>query len=198
MSYVRKIQYKIEPMESYKVIRNCSGCGKKSRYSNTNNFRVNANGNKLDVWLIYQCEECKHTFNLGIYGRIKPDDIERNCYEKFLSNDLQLSKQYGIDRALFSKNRAEVDDKNIDFSLERISNEVDENQNIRDFCPGDLIEVVNDYGLKVRAEKIAASILKVSRTKLINLENSGMLQIDNNYPDRKIEIKLTGEISNRH
>ena len=73
MSYLKKIEYEIVPKECFKVTRNCSGCGTKTRYINTKRFRVNANGNKLDVWLIYQCEKCKHTFNLAIYERQKWD-----------------------------------------------------------------------------------------------------------------------------
>ena len=101
MCYGKKYEYNIEPLESYKVIRNCSGCGGKSLYKNTNNFRVNANGNKIDIWLIYQCEECKHTFNLTVYERVKPSEIEIDLYDKFLKNDLSLSKKYGLDKTLF-------------------------------------------------------------------------------------------------
>ena len=46
MSYLEKIEYEIVPKESLSVIRNCSGCGKKSHFSNTKKFRVNANGSK--------------------------------------------------------------------------------------------------------------------------------------------------------
>lgn len=81
MSYCKKI-YKIPPKTSYKIIRNCAGCGEKSDYINTERFRVNANGNKIDVWLIYQCEKCKYTYNLTVYERINPKLIKEK-YEKF-------------------------------------------------------------------------------------------------------------------
>lgn len=49
-----------------KIWYSCGGCRRKTEFVNTGRFRVNANGNRLDVWLIYQCERCKHTkrFNL--------------------------------------------------------------------------------------------------------------------------------------
>lgn len=90
MSYVRKIEYRIEPEESFKIIGNCTGCGCKSLFQNTNHFRVNANGNKVDVWLIYQCVKCKHTSNLTIYERCRPDTLERKEYESYLSNSYAL------------------------------------------------------------------------------------------------------------
>ena len=76
MSYLKKIEYEIIPKESFMVIRNCSGCGRKSYFKNTKRFRVNANGNKLDVWLIYQCEKCRHTLNLTIYERQKASSVQ--------------------------------------------------------------------------------------------------------------------------
>lgn len=58
MSYLTKIEYEIALNDSLSVIWGCSKCGAKTRFRNTKKFRVNANGNKLDVWLIYQCENC--------------------------------------------------------------------------------------------------------------------------------------------
>ena len=51
MSYLRKIEYTIIQEESFKILKNCSGCGCKAVFHNTNCFRVNANGNKIDIWL---------------------------------------------------------------------------------------------------------------------------------------------------
>lgn len=83
MSYL-KTEYEIVPTESFCVIRGCSGCGRKTHFRNTHKFRVNANGNRLDVWLIYQCENCKHTLNLAVYERQRSSAIPKAAYEAFL------------------------------------------------------------------------------------------------------------------
>ena len=57
---------------------------RKMHYRNTNKFRINANGNKLDVWLIYHCTECKHTLNIAIYERKKVSSIPKEEYQCFL------------------------------------------------------------------------------------------------------------------
>ena len=101
--------YMIQPRDSYVVLRKCPKCGCKMRFINTNNFRVNANGNLIDIWLIYQCEKCKHSYNLTIYERVKPSTIERKDYEDFLSNNITLALKYGKDKSMFDKNRAEID-----------------------------------------------------------------------------------------
>lgn len=108
MSYSKKIEYKNVPAESFAVIRKCSGCGKKVHYVNTKRFRVNANGNRLDVWLIYQCEKCKHTLNLTIYERRKPSSVPEEEYQRFLDNDEALAEEYGRNVAFLKKNKVEV------------------------------------------------------------------------------------------
>ena len=74
-------------------------------FLNTGRFRVNANGNSVDVWLIYQCEKCKHSLNLTIYERIRPGRIPRELYEKFMENDEELAEIYGNDREFLKRNR---------------------------------------------------------------------------------------------
>ena len=89
----------------YKVIHKCAHCGRKMAFVSTRRFRVNANKNKLDVWLIYQCKKCKHTLNIPIFERTAPQKIPRDLYEGFLANDEELAIQYSSDATLFkSKN----------------------------------------------------------------------------------------------
>ena len=83
----------------YTVIHRCGGCGKKMPFVSTRRFRVNANKNKLDIWLIYQCRRCRHTLNIPIYERVSPRKIPAELYEKFLANDEDLAMQYGCDAA---------------------------------------------------------------------------------------------------
>ena len=62
------------------VLSPCGGDGaffKKMTFISTRRFRVNANKNKLDVWLIYQCKKCKHTLNIPIYERVSPQKIPK-------------------------------------------------------------------------------------------------------------------------
>lgn len=97
-----------EEDQSYQVRAKCAKCKSKKKFVNTYKFRVNANGNRLDVWLIYQCEKCKHTLNLTIYERKKPTQIPKELFIKFQENDYDLALQYGRDVVLFQRNKAEI------------------------------------------------------------------------------------------
>ena len=85
--------------KEYTIIHKCGRCGKKTAFVSTRRFRVNANKNRLDVWLIYQCEKCRHTLNIPIYERVRAQKIPQELYEKFLANDGELAAHYGWDAA---------------------------------------------------------------------------------------------------
>lgn len=89
--------------KEYQVIHKCAHCGRKTTFISTRRFRVNANKNKLDVWLIYQCKKCKHTLNIPVYERTAPRKIPKDLYEGFLANDEELAVRYGSDPAFFRK-----------------------------------------------------------------------------------------------
>ncbi len=76
-------------------------------FVNTGKFRVNANGSRVDVWLIYQCEKCKHSLNLTVYERVRPSRISDEEYRLFLENDETLAVKYGNDKEFLKRNRVE-------------------------------------------------------------------------------------------
>lgn len=182
MSYFTKVEYEIIPKDSYKVIKNCPKCGCKTTFFNTNHFRVNANGNQVDVWLIYQCEKCKHTYNLSIYERVKPSSIKSNEYKRFMNNDKGLAFEYGTSKNLFVKNKAEIDIEQISYDISVIKTKLDETDNYI---------IINDpYELKVRTDKMLSEILEITRTQVKRLVKEG--RITQNHVGQTVIIKLNG------
>lgn len=182
-----KQSYRVVPEAPYKVIRYCGGCNCKATYISTGEFRVNANGNKIDVWLIYQCEKCKHTYNLSIYERVRPDEI-KDEYDQFLANDAALAFQYGINKQLFTKNRAEINLKEESYSVECLN---EENEETESNMNGEkTIVIENPYHLRIRPDKIAAQILGMPRGKIKLLEQEKKIQFEKNLPAEIIKIKL--------
>lgn len=191
MSYLRKIEYKMEPTQSFHVVRNCAGCGTKANYINTGRFRVNANGNKLDVWLIYQCEKCKHTFNLSIYERKNPGKIPQEEYEKFLENNEELAAEYGKSLPFFARNRAEVEKESVVYGYKAESGEWIGTEEQTAYRKGDLIVVHNPYGMRVRVEKQVAEILNVSRSQVKKIMEKNEIEV-RRYGEY-VEIEMIGD-----
>lgn len=183
MSYFRKIEYEMIPKDSFSVIRGCAKCGRKTHFTNTGKFRVNANGNQLDVWLIYQCEGCKHTLNLAIHERQKVSFIPKEEYQRFLNNDEELARMYGRDMQLFQKNKAEIEFErvSVDFVKKHEAEGKDESGS---FWESDLITIHNPFGLKLRAEKQIAMILGLSRSQVKSLMERGELELERKLPQQ--------------
>lgn len=178
MSYLKKIEYEVIPKDSFLVIRNCPKCGKKTHFKNTKKFRVNANGNKLDVWLIYQCEECKHTLNLTIYERQNVSSIKKKEYERFLNNDEWFAEMYGKDMQLFRKNKADIDLGALDYDFVKFKETTESS------ASGEVIALTihNPYQLKIRPEKHIAEILGLSRNQIKSMMAQGEIKLDRSLP----------------
>ncbi len=158
MSCLRIKEYKVLPINSFEVIHTCSGCNGKNNFVNTNSFRINANGECIDVWLIYQCKRCKHTFNIPIYERTRMKNIGKEEYHKLLSNDKELAFKYGTDKQLMKKNKIEIDWNKMDYIIsEDITNIID---------IGAEIHINNPYQIKIRTEKILSEIMKIPRQEI--------------------------------
>lgn len=164
MSYQNKTEYKILPEARYKIRKNCAGCRSKQIFVSTGNFRINANGNLLDVWLIYQCERCKHTLNIPIYERVQAHKLSKEEYQAFLENNLELAHQYERDKAIFSRSHLEIAWDLLKYTLIPIKAETFDIQK-------DSINVFvqNPFKIPVREDKLLTEILSLSRSQIKKL-----------------------------
>ena len=178
MSYLKKIEYEIVLKDSFLVIRGCPKCGGKTHFKNTKKFRVNANGNKLDIWLIYQCEECKHTLNLAIYERQKVSSVSKEEYQRFLNNDEQLAEMYGTNMQLFRKNKSDIDFKRADYDFVKLHETIERS----DSGEQTLITISNRCQLKIRPEKQIAEVLGLSRSQIKSLLKEGKMELNRELP----------------
>lgn len=171
-NHIKKIEYRIIPTGAYRIMRNCAGCnrsqakgGKKSSYDSTGCFRVNANGSKLDVWLIYQCPECKQTYNLGIYERINHEKLDEEEYHNFMINDAETALKYGLDKNIFVRNKATIADGDMNYVLQRLSDAEIAFEETADLESEIQLEVDNPYELRIRTENVIAEVFGISRSK---------------------------------
>ncbi len=173
MSYLKKIEYEIILKDSFLVIRSCPKCGRKTHFLNTKKFRINANGSKLDIWLIYQCEVCRHTFKLAIYERQKVSSIPKEEYKHFLENNEQLAEAFGKNIQLFLKNKADIDFEKMQYAF------VKKNESIESsgFEEQIAVTINNPFGLKIRPEKQIAEVLGLSRSQVKSLLEEGEIEL---------------------
>lgn len=105
---MQKVMWEVQYLSSPTVLRYCKKCGKKTEYTCSGLFRVNAQRKCLDIWLIYKCSNCDITWNLTIYSRISPKRLSPKRLEQFHANDSALVEQYAIDVELLRRNGVDV------------------------------------------------------------------------------------------
>lgn len=173
MSFSQFIEWEIIPDSTPHIVRHCPKCDCKSDFINTGNFRVNANGNRIDVWLIYRCAVCRSIYNLSVYERMKPDRIPKEEYEGYLANDRELAFKCGFDKRLFRKNKVATAVNHIGYRvIERRCSKRDDGSEV-------LITVRCGYELPVRPDKILSQQLLLSRAGIGNLMEDGLIFCEN-------------------
>lgn len=178
MCEIQKREYQIVPKQPFRIRRSCAGCGQKMSYCSTGNFRVNANKNLLDVWLIYQCPKCRHTYNLPIYERVKTSQIESEAYQRFLQNDADAAFRCGLDKRFFDRSRVEIDWTCVPYELAACKEPEDVPQKGKADAQGWIrLTVHNPFGLKVRAEKVTAELLQMTGSRVKRMIRDGKMEI---------------------
>jgi len=189
MSYLKKYQWELVPKNLPIVRRNCPKCNEKARYINSEKFRVNANKNSIDIWLIYQCEKCKSTWNMTIYERIKPYEINKDEYEKFLSNDKELAREYAFNLSIYNKNKAEI-------ILEDVNYELIQKKLEAYYSNGNelVIEIACKDFIELRVDKLLSDTLGISRNKIKDMNKKGIIFIKDNKNSLNIKVRDRMEI----
>jgi len=152
----------------------CSGCGGLRAFQSSGKIRLNANGRKLDAWLIYKCTGCDRTWNRTIFERQNVRSIDSVILEALQSNDPDWI-------------RAET--FNLE-ALKRVSRRIDEfadldirKELVRE-TPGWThlkIEFLISLPISARLDRLLASELQVSRSQLSAFHEAGLLKTN---PDR--------------
>lgn len=189
MSYLKKYQWELIPDSLPIVKRSCPKCNEKTNYINSEKFRINANKNNIDIWLIYKCEKCKSTWNMTIYERIKPCNISKHEYDRFLSNDRELAREYAFNLGIYSKNKAEVILEHINYTLVQRKLEayyIRENEFV--------IELVCKYPIELRVDKLLSDILGISRSKIKSMHKKGVVFIEDDKNSLNIKARDGMEI----
>lgn len=184
MNYLKKSNWEIKVETTPRVVNSCSKCKVKKYFINTKNFRINANGSCIDVWLIYQCEKCKTTWKLPIYERVKPKEITRELYDKFMENDKELAVQYGFHAELHKKAKVELSYDTLQYQIIQ--------KDLEEYCDKENekeIILICKHEFDFRLEKILSEMLHISRRKVKEMCKNGTIYNPDYKEIQKIKVK---------
>jgi hypothetical protein len=175
MCNIRNARWIITPRIAPQPWITCSGCGDLSPYQSSGKIRLNANGRKLDAWLIYRCLACDKTWNRPLIERRNIRDVDPATLEAlhFSDPDWVRAREFDINRLRQCALRVE------EFTEVDIGKEI-----IAEAAAPDAtaIELKVALPTSLRLDRLLSAELGLSRSRLLDLYGRGRLRID---PDRK-------------
>lgn len=97
MADVLRVLWTITPRFAPQPWLNCGRCGEVRPFRSSRAFRVNANGRRLDAWLIYKCSACDNTWNRPILERRSVGTIDPHFLAALQANDPGLVRRVAFD-----------------------------------------------------------------------------------------------------
>lgn len=169
-----RVRWTIVPLTAPQPWLVCSSCGGLKPFQASGKTRLNANGRKLDAWLIYKCLACEKTWNRSIFERRNVRDIDPAVLDALQSNDPQWIRREAFNLDALRRSSPRIDE----FPEVGIAREVQHE-------PPDWtkleIELIVPLPTSTRLDRLLASELGVSRSRLQALHDGGTLRTN---PDR--------------
>ncbi|MBZ9797151.1 DUF1062 domain-containing protein [Mesorhizobium sp. ES1-4] len=173
MSSLLRIHWTIAPEIAPRPLINCNRCGGLKAYRCSGKFRVNANGKRIDAWLIYRCSGCDNSWNFGIFERRNRRDIEPALLAALESNDPELARRHAFDVVALRNKVGRV---------EEFSDAIVDKQALGDRKGGGgtILELRLELEMptSLRLDRLLANELGISRSRLQTLEERQLLVID--------------------
>jgi hypothetical protein len=175
-----EVCWRIVPLETPRVWRRCATCGTIRPFSSSDNFRINAQQRKVDVWLIYRCTACDTTWNRTIFTRCTPEEIGAELYQRLQRNDRETAWKYAFDFGLLYRLGARVDAV-VQVRVEHLSRELRHSDD-----GGRQIVLELPYQCSMRLDRLLADELGVSRSCLQRWLDRGLLRV---WPEEKNALR---------
>lgn len=110
MSQALFVLWTVTPSLYPRPWRSCSRCGEPRPFRCSGKFRLNANGKRLDAWLVYKCTTCEETWNHAVIERRATRDIPPALRTALETNDAAAARRFAFDIAALRKSAHRVEE----------------------------------------------------------------------------------------
>ncbi|WP_064691792.1 DUF1062 domain-containing protein [Rhizobium aegyptiacum] len=169
-----RVRWTITPRTAPQPWIACGGCGGPRAFRASGKIRLNANGRKLDAWLIYKCMTCERTWNRAIFERRNLRDIDPMILDALQSNDPDWirTETFNLDAL---RRKSQRIDESAEFDIvKEVRHEPAGWTNLE-------IELAAPFPTNARLDRLLAGELKMSRSRLQALRDEALCRTD---PDR--------------
>ena len=91
------ITWTITSSASPMPILTCARCDTRRAFASSGRFRLNANGKRLDAWLIYRCTVCDQTWNRPVFERRARNTVDPALLDALQRNDPEFATKTALD-----------------------------------------------------------------------------------------------------
>ena len=167
MSDVLRVQWTITPATAPEPWLNCNRCRGTTRFRTSGKIRVNANGKRLDAWLIYRCTSCDNTWNRSVLEHRHVATIDPALLTSLQANDPELSR-----RLAFEKLRRTL---KVDHSVDATVRKEVVSEATRPAGRLEIACVVSET-IGLRVDRLLSTELRLSRSRIQSMQNAGHLE----------------------
>ncbi|MGE0579824.1 DUF1062 domain-containing protein [Reyranella sp.] len=165
-----RVQWSIAPQTAPRPWLNCSRCRGPRGFRSSGKIRVNANGRRIDAWLIYRCTACDGTWNRPVVERLEVAALDRQFLLSLQANEPDLVRSLAFDVAALKRWTGHVQEfDDVSVARRALSESSGPVQVLEIEC-----RVPRPIGL--RADRLLASELQVSRSCIRSLEKAARLR----------------------
>lgn len=171
MSDVLRVRWTVVPRSAPQPWLNCNRCRGIRRFRSSGKIRVNANGKRLDAWLIYKCTSCDSTWNHPILERRHVQTIDPLFLMSLRANDPDLVHRLAFDtESLRRKARLVEELDDVVVRKEMLSESMTPARRLEILC-------AVPQTTRLRVDRLLATALQLSRSRIRNLQDKGDLAV---------------------
>ncbi|MGN8019206.1 DUF1062 domain-containing protein [Phyllobacterium sp. 22229] len=168
MSNILSVQWTIVPRTAPQPLIACSHCRCVRPFKSSGKARLNANGRKLDAWLIYKCTVCDNTWNRTIFERRHVRDIDPQTLSALQSNDPEWLEELAFNLTELQQKTKDGTEFSDVFVAKKLLSQASDVTHLS-------IELRLPLTTTVRLDRLLASELALSRSRIQTLERDGLL-----------------------
>lgn len=171
MSEVLTVKWTIVAQTPPQPLLHCSRCSGTRSFRTSDKIRVNANGKRIDAWLIYKCTSCDKTWNRPVLERRHAQSIDPRFLTSLSANDPKLARRLAFDSESLKRCAWQLEEFNDVAVLTEVLS-----QSSAPTCQLEILCAV-PYPLSLRLDRLLAVELQLSRSRIQSLEKSGALAV---------------------
>ena len=170
------VQWTLTPQSTPEPLIACARCGAVKPFQSSDKFRLNAQGKRLDAWLIYRCRDCGATWNRRLFIRRPIAEIDPVLLQALQRNDEEVAKRFAFD-ALQLRCQASNPTGAPAVRIQKtvLTGETQPWQSVK-------IRMIVPAKLSLRLDRLLASELHRSRGQIQEMAKAGILKTDSPNP----------------